>query len=160
MRTQASLTSLSLPLQGQPLPIHGSGLAPRAYIYVTDAAAAFDIVLHKGCAGEVYNMCGRAAVKTPLEVAHDVRSYFGLPAASRVEHVLDRAFRDKRWVRVDSWGEVPGCWSAWLLECLVAGVPGCWSAWLLECLVAGVRHALSSLLCVAVTATVVSLLAC
>ncbi len=41
-------------------------------------------------------MCGQAAIKTPLEVAHDVRSYFGLPA-DRVVHVAARPFRDKRW---------------------------------------------------------------
>jgi nucleoside-diphosphate-sugar epimerase len=153
-----------LALAGASLPIHGSGAAPRGYMYVSDAAAAYDVILHRGEAGEVrrpgrgdsvysvggwvvvagggrgrgarrwavptreaghkrpaaaaagaaglarrllllttrpppaqvYNIGGRTTLLTPLQIATDVRHYFGLPP-ERVVHVAERPFRDKRW---------------------------------------------------------------
>ena len=38
------------------LPVHGSGSSVRSYLYVTDVAAAYIIVLHKGTLGETYNI--------------------------------------------------------------------------------------------------------
>jgi dTDP-D-glucose 4,6-dehydratase len=32
---------------GQPIPIHGDGMATRSYMHVHDAASAFDTILHK-----------------------------------------------------------------------------------------------------------------
>lgn len=34
--------------RGEQLPVHGDGEAVRSYLHVTDVAAAFDTVLHKG----------------------------------------------------------------------------------------------------------------
>jgi dTDP-D-glucose 4,6-dehydratase len=34
--------------RGEMLPVHGNGEAVRSYLHVTDVAAAFDTVLHKG----------------------------------------------------------------------------------------------------------------
>ena len=38
------------------LPVHGSGSSVRSYLYVTDVANAYLIVLHKGNIGETYNI--------------------------------------------------------------------------------------------------------
>ena len=36
--------------------IHGDGTTFRHFLYATDMAEAFDVVMHKGKAGEVYNV--------------------------------------------------------------------------------------------------------
>ena len=36
--------------------LHGNGLTLRSYMHVSDAATAFDTVLHRGETGEVYNI--------------------------------------------------------------------------------------------------------
>lgn len=73
--------------------VHGDGLAVRSYLYVEDVAAAFDIVLHKGETGEVYNI-GTTKERTVLEVAHGIAKAFNLPEW-KVVHVKDRAFNDR-----------------------------------------------------------------
>ena len=42
--------------RGMDLPVHGSGTSVRSYLYVTDVANAYIIVLHKGQIGETYNI--------------------------------------------------------------------------------------------------------
>ena len=36
--------------------IHGDGNTFRNFIYATDVAEAFDVLMHKGQAGEIYNV--------------------------------------------------------------------------------------------------------
>lgn len=36
--------------------VHGSGNTVRNFLYVTDIAEAFDVMLHKGEAGQIYNI--------------------------------------------------------------------------------------------------------
>lgn len=50
--------------------IHGNGQHLRSYVYVTDMAEAFDIILHKGKAGAVYNV-GSDEELTNLQVVRD-----------------------------------------------------------------------------------------
>ena len=38
------------------LPVHGTGSSVRSYLYVTDVANAYILVLHKGQIGETYNI--------------------------------------------------------------------------------------------------------
>ncbi|WIA34952.1 hypothetical protein OEZ86_013233 [Tetradesmus obliquus] len=84
-----------LAARGADLPIHGDGLAVRSYLFVEDVAAAFDTVLHKGEVGEVYNI-GTEKERSVLDVARDIRRAFKLPE-SKVVHVKDRAFNDRRY---------------------------------------------------------------
>jgi UDP-glucose 4,6-dehydratase len=84
-----------LAARGADLPIHGDGLAVRSYLFVEDVAEAFDTVLHKGETGEVYNI-GTEKERTVKEVAMDIADAFKLPA-SKVVHVKDRAFNDRRY---------------------------------------------------------------
>ena len=63
--------------------------------YVADVAAAFDVILHKGVIGEVYNI-GTSKERSVLQVAHDVCRHFNLDASSMLELTDDRPFNDRR----------------------------------------------------------------
>ena len=43
-------------LRGRPLTLHGDGSNTRNYLYVEDCAAAFDVILHNGTIGHIYNI--------------------------------------------------------------------------------------------------------
>ncbi|KAI9790927.1 MAG: hypothetical protein M1816_004688 [Peltula sp. TS41687] len=45
--------------RGLKLPLYGSGMSTRRYLYVGDAANAFNTIFHCGTAGEVYNLGSR-----------------------------------------------------------------------------------------------------
>lgn len=87
--------------RGDPLPVHGDGIATRSYLFVEDVAEAFDVVLHKGVPGEVYNI-GTQKERTVLDVAQDICSLFNLDPGSAVTHVRDRAFNDRRYYICDN----------------------------------------------------------
>ena len=46
-------------LNGLTCCIHGDGSHRRSYIYIDDVCEAFDIILHKGVTGEIYNIGNR-----------------------------------------------------------------------------------------------------
>ncbi|GFE70603.1 dTDP-glucose 4,6-dehydratase [Chroococcus sp. FPU101] len=50
-------------LLGKPLPVYGDGQNIRDWLYVKDHCQALDTVLHKGQAGETYNIGGNNEVK-------------------------------------------------------------------------------------------------
>lgn len=50
-------------LQGKPLPVYGDGQNVRDWLYVLDHCKALDLVIHKGKAGETYNIGGNNEVK-------------------------------------------------------------------------------------------------
>eukprot|EP00320_Phaeocystis_rex_P019351 CAMPEP_0119060680 /NCGR_PEP_ID=MMETSP1178-20130426/4612_1 /TAXON_ID=33656 /ORGANISM="unid sp, Strain CCMP2000" /LENGTH=370 /DNA_ID=CAMNT_0007041809 /DNA_START=73 /DNA_END=1185 /DNA_ORIENTATION=- len=78
--------------------MHGDGSNSRHFIYVTDVAAAFDVILHKGVTGETYNI-GCDEEFTNLQVAEElVRAVCpGKDPKSMIEHVTDRPFNDVRY---------------------------------------------------------------
>ena len=45
-------------LEGKRLPVYGDGSNVRDWLYVTDHCKAIDAVIHRGRAGEVYNVGG------------------------------------------------------------------------------------------------------
>ena len=45
-------------MRGEKLPVYGSGLNVRDWLYVADNCAAIDLVLRKGQPGEIYNIGG------------------------------------------------------------------------------------------------------
>lgn len=85
--------------KGQKLPIHGNGTCTRSYLYVEDVAEAYDIILHYGHIGSIYNI-GTQREKTVLDVAKAVLKHFNL-SEEHVEHVADRAFNDRRYFICD-----------------------------------------------------------
>lgn len=62
---------------GLPLTLHGDGSNCRNYLYVEDVAAAFDVILHRGVSGAVYNM-GGANELSNLQVARAVLRLLGI----------------------------------------------------------------------------------
>jgi UDP-glucose 4,6-dehydratase len=101
-----------------PLTIHGDGSNTRNFLYVTDVANAFDVILHKGTPGHVYNIGGRNEVPN-LEVAKSLLKLFGKEEEEDkyILFVPDRKFNDLRytinsdklhqlgWVEQMSWEE-------------------------------------------------------
>lgn len=45
-------------LEGKKLLLYGDGLNVRDWLYVMDYCSVIDVVLYKGCVGEVYNIGG------------------------------------------------------------------------------------------------------
>jgi len=82
--------------RGLALPIHGTGQNARSFLYVEDVAEAYDVVLHKGKAGEIYNI-GTDKEKTILDVAKDVCHLCSLDSDSSILFVRDRLYNDRRY---------------------------------------------------------------
>jgi len=82
-------------LNGQKVPVYGDGLNVRDWLYVYDHCEAIDVVLHKGKAGEVYNIGGHNE-KTNLEITKIILDAMGKDESS-IEYVQDRPGHDKRY---------------------------------------------------------------
>lgn len=85
----------TLATMGRPLPVHGDGLARRSYLHVADVAHAYDVILHRGVVGEIYNI-GSKRERTVMDVARDILHSFHLPL-TRARRVRDRPFNDQRY---------------------------------------------------------------
>ncbi len=67
-------------------------------MYVQDVAAAFEIILHRGHVGHIYNIGGSNEFSV-LEVAKDLMGLFGMKYDdSELQYTEDRAFNDFRFV--------------------------------------------------------------
>jgi len=89
----------SLLTQSLPLILHGSGLNTRRYLFASDAADAFDTILHKGKVGEIYNVDSTDEISN-IDLAHKLLAHFAIPTeeeAKWVQHVTDRPFNDMRY---------------------------------------------------------------
>ncbi|KAF3446500.1 hypothetical protein FNV43_RR11679 [Rhamnella rubrinervis] len=85
-----------LAMKGEKLPIHGNGSNVRSYLYSDDVAEAFDIILHRGVIGHVYNI-GTKKERRVLDVAEDICKLFGLDPKQAIDFVQDRPFNDQRY---------------------------------------------------------------
>ncbi|RYR55042.1 hypothetical protein S83_020605 [Arachis hypogaea] len=83
-------------IKGQKLPIHGDGSNVRSYLYCGDVAEAFDVILHKGMIGQVYNI-GTKKERSVLDVAEHICKLFNINSKDVIEFVQDRPFNDKRY---------------------------------------------------------------
>jgi UDP-glucose 4,6-dehydratase len=92
-------------LRGLPLTLHGTGENTRNYLYVEDVARAFDIILHQGKLGEVYNI-GGTNEKSNIDVARTLLGVMGVAdrdggvdaaEAKWIVRVPDRPFNDLRY---------------------------------------------------------------
>lgn len=108
-------------LKGLPLTIHGDGSNTRNFLYVKDVANAFDVILHKGNPGHIYNIGGKNEISN-IEVAKLLLSLLKPEVTEEEESkwitfVPDRKFNDLRytinstklhelgWVEGMSWEE-------------------------------------------------------
>lgn len=85
-------------LRDTPVTIHGDGQNTRNFLYVEDVARAFDIILHKGVVGEIYNIGGENE-KPNIEVAKDLIKVLGKADKEKelITYVPDRKFNDLRY---------------------------------------------------------------
>lgn len=81
--------------------IHGDGSHSRNYVYVSDMADAFYVILRHGKVGNVYNV-GSANEMTNLAVVRSCIAAFDLPNPENyITYVKDREMNDRRY-RIDS----------------------------------------------------------
>ncbi len=82
-------------LDDRQLPLYGDGLQRREWLYVSDHAAAIDLVLRHGVTGETYNVAGPAE-RTNRDVVTLLLELLGKPW-SLVREVEDRPGHDRRY---------------------------------------------------------------
>lgn len=82
-------------LNNKPLPIYGEGLNVRDWLYVEDHCKAIDLIIHKGRAGEVYNVGGHNEMKN-IDIVKMICKALGKPA-SLITFVADRKGHDMRY---------------------------------------------------------------
>lgn len=85
-----------LAMRGQPLPIHGDGSNVRSYLYCEDVAEAFEVILHRGEVGHVYNI-GTKRERRVIDVAKDICKLFSLDPDDMIKFVDNRPFNDQRY---------------------------------------------------------------
>lgn len=84
--------------KGMNLCVHGDGSNKRSYLYVDDVASAFDLVLHRGTTGMVYNI-GTQIEQTVMEVVTSIikEARPHVDPSTMIDLVADRPFNDSRY---------------------------------------------------------------
>ena len=86
-----------LGMRGDKLPVYGEESNLRSFLYAEDVAEAFDVILHWGEDGEVYNM-GAKVEKRVIEVTRDICKILGINHEKMIDHVDDRPHNDRRYL--------------------------------------------------------------
>eukprot|EP00560_Eucampia_antarctica_P006756 CAMPEP_0197825850 /NCGR_PEP_ID=MMETSP1437-20131217/2881_1 /TAXON_ID=49252 ORGANISM="Eucampia antarctica, Strain CCMP1452" /NCGR_SAMPLE_ID=MMETSP1437 /ASSEMBLY_ACC=CAM_ASM_001096 /LENGTH=343 /DNA_ID=CAMNT_0043426031 /DNA_START=14 /DNA_END=1045 /DNA_ORIENTATION=+ len=85
-------------LRDRPVTLHGDGSNTRNFLFVEDVARAFDVILHKGEVGMIYNIGGDNEVSN-VNVAKSLIKLMG--KSDREEELItfvpDRTFNDLRY---------------------------------------------------------------
>ncbi len=86
-----------------PLPVYGQGNQTRDWLYVGDHCNAIDLLMHKGCIGDTYNIGGHNEWKN-IDLIHHVCSIMDVKlnriageSAKLITYVKDRAGHDMRY---------------------------------------------------------------
>lgn len=82
-------------MEGNKVPVYGTGQNIRDWLHVKDHCAAIDLVLHNGVDGEVYNIGGHNE-RANLEVVQSIIRTLG-GKEDLIEFVEDRLGHDKRY---------------------------------------------------------------
>ena len=82
-------------LQNKKVPLYADGKNVRDWLYVADNCEAIDVVMHKGKAGEIYNI-GIGGETTNIELTRAILKLLGKDEGM-IEFVLDRPGHDKRY---------------------------------------------------------------
>lgn len=82
-------------LDGIPVPVYGDGLQVREMLFVDDHAAAIDLVLHAGAAGEAYNVGAEHEVPN-IETTKRLLALTGRDD-DLITYVADRPGHDRRY---------------------------------------------------------------
>jgi len=82
-------------MEDKPIPVYGSGMNVRDWIYVLDHCSGIKTVLEKGVPGEVYNIGGGAQISN-ITLVKMILSIMGKPE-SLITYVKDRPGHDHRY---------------------------------------------------------------
>lgn len=82
-------------LKNEKIPVHGTGLNIRDWLYVLDHCSAIDLIVKNGRSGEIYNV-GVHDEKTNLDVIKMILKYLGKDE-SLIEFTTDRLGHDLRY---------------------------------------------------------------
>jgi len=82
-------------LEGKKLPVYADGMNVRDWLFVIDNCEAIDLILHKGKAGEIYNIGGGNEIPN-LKLTHMLLDIMG-KGPDLIEFVKDRPGHDKRY---------------------------------------------------------------
>ncbi len=82
-------------LADESLPVYGEGLNVRVWLYVEDHCKAFDMIIHNGEIGEVYNVGGHNE-RQNIQVVKTILEQLSKPE-SLITYVKDRAGHDLRY---------------------------------------------------------------
>ena len=82
-------------LADKPLPVYGNGENVRDWLYVEDHCKAIDLIIHKGCAGRVYNIGGHNEMRN-IDIVRRICRELGKPE-SLITYVADRKGHDLRY---------------------------------------------------------------
>ena len=82
-------------LEDKPLPVYGDGQNVRDWLHVADHCRALDLVLHKGVAGQVYNIGGNNEMKN-IDLVRQLVAALGKDE-SLITMVKDRPGHDRRY---------------------------------------------------------------
>jgi dTDP-glucose 4,6-dehydratase len=82
-------------IDNEPLPLYGDGRQVRDWLYVVDHCAGIDLVLHRGAAGEVYNL-GGGNERHNIDVTRQILKLLDKPEIL-IRPVADRPGHDRRY---------------------------------------------------------------
>lgn len=82
-------------IDDKPLPLYGDGMQVRDWLFVEDHVSGIDIALHKGLAGEAYNIAGENQQHN-LHITQKLLKLLGKPE-TLIKHVPDREGHDRRY---------------------------------------------------------------
>jgi len=82
-------------LKNEPLPVYGTGLNVRDWLYVSDHCEAIDLIVRHGVDGNVYNVGGHNE-KTNMQIVEIILKQMEKPE-SLIHHVQDRPGHDLRY---------------------------------------------------------------
>ena len=82
-------------LNDKPLPVYGKGENVRDWLYVEDHCEAIDLIIHKGTAGEVYNIGGHNEMKN-ISIVKLICKELNKPE-TLITYVTDRKGHDLRY---------------------------------------------------------------
>lgn len=89
-------------LRDRPMTIHGDGKHTRNYLYISDVVDAFDLILHEGKVGEVYNIGGKNEISNKnlaMNLLAVIKpQLLDKEKVEMITHVPDRPFNDQRYV--------------------------------------------------------------
>lgn len=101
-------------LRGKKVPLYGTGLNKRDWLYVEDNCASIELLLEKGKKGEAYNVAAHNE-KTNIEITNFILKELG-KGKGMIEFVKDRLGHDKRYALDTSKIEALGWKPVWNFE--------------------------------------------